>query len=911
MSIKSFEKFVAFEASAGSGKTVALATRYLSLLFLGENPSSILAATFTNKAAGEMKGRIIKYLRELHTPELEFVLESVATQSNLSVEEILSKQSEILDIFLSSANSIVTLDSFFVSILRSMALEIGIEPDFVSSTSIDNSRVRESFLNELDIYRLLGELVNFGHISNKKLPKILEFLNTFYKSDAVLPKYDTQEYDIDKIKEDIDTIRLAILEKLTLCKSNPSSIKNFNISNIDTFISKPFFEKKSFGEHRDFKKVAEANNTLENDYLEIKQKIALLFRAKESIVINHMFELYDHYKNIIIGEATRSSKLSFDDIAFFTYRIMHELVSKDFLYFRLDAKYKHILLDEFQDTSMLQFLLLKPLIDEIISGTGQSDFRTLFYVGDTKQSLYRFRGGVEELFGFVANKYDVTIKQMDTNYRSSKLVVHSVNEWFEKALLDFQKANFAPDATDGYICVASNDEVLEEAIIQAKELIANGVDINKIAFLVASNSDGYELHTKCRSEGIATILKTKSSLKYQQNIARIVSMVSYLAYGRVMDIQPLLIQSKKEFSDVDITWFTPFCEPLAVIDRIVRDFDCYDDNVPILLEYASNYSDILLFLEEFKDSEIDVAGGTNHGAVIMTVHGSKGLEFGYTIVLDKFKGEKNNGEQFIFATDDSLNIDHIYYASKGRANFDMQFVKAKEQEELITHKDRLNVLYVALTRAVDGLIVVQKSKASRFGILELKDTIKGKINPTMDKRVETIVPTQSISISSYGLQENIQKTQKDTVSYAAVVFGTALHYALEMIDEFHVKHIDTMMSLVGYKYGRLLGNDKLLDIRSRVESLLAFSEFNELLLGAKVYRELPISFDGELKQIDILLEYYDKCVIVDYKSSDKNSHKHKEQVALYAKAITAIKQKPCECKILYLLENSVEIISLN
>jgi exodeoxyribonuclease V beta subunit len=279
-------------------------------------------------------------------------------------------------------------------------------------------------------------------------------------------------------------------------------------------------------------------------------------------------------------------------------------------------------------------------------------------------------------------------------------------------------------------------------------------------------------------------------------------------------------------------------------------------------------------------------------------------------VLDKFKGEKNNGWQFIFAADDNLNIDHIYYSSKGRENFDRSFAMAKEQEEIITQKDRLNVLYVALTRAIDGLIVIQKSKASRFNVLGLKDTIKGNVNPMVDKRTETIDVNRSVSISNYGIQENIQKTQNAVISYESVIFGAALHYALEMIEEFHIEHIDMMMSLVGYKYGRLLGNDKLFDIRRRVEALLASPEFNELLHGAKVYRELPISFYGELKQIDILLEYNDRCVVVDYKSSGINNPKHKEQVALYAEAITTIKQKPCECKILYLLENSVEIISL-
>ncbi len=909
MSKENFEKLLAFEASAGSGKTVALATRYISLLFLGENPSSILAATFTNKAAGEMKGRIIKYLRELHTEKLEFVRISVAMQSNLSVDEIIDRQNDVLDIFLSSANSIVTLDSFFISILRSMALEIGIEPDFVSIVNTDKDRVSKGFLDELDLYNLLGELVNFGSVSNKRLSQIIEFLNTFYKSDSVLPNKNLIIDNISETEAKIEELRLEIINQLEANKATPRAIGQFQTRTTQEIAVKELFKHELLSSHSWFEKFVD--DKIETKYSELKQAISLWMNIKESQVIGGMFELYDHYKNTIIDEATRSSNLSFDDIAFFTYRVMHKLSGKDFLYFRLDARYKHILLDEFQDTSILQFLLLKPLIDEIVAGEGQSDFRTLFYVGDTKQSLYRFRGGVEELFPFVAQKYGVNIEQMDTNYRSSKLVVNSVNEWFAKVIENFPIAKSCEQSNEGFVRVITNDEVLDEAIKQLKELLELGVDIDDIAFLVASNSDGYELHDRCNIEGINSILKTKSSLVYQVNISRIVSMISYLVYGNLIDFYPLLLQSKKEFSDVDISWFSPFDEPIVVIDRIVRDFDCYDDNVPILLEYASNYSDILLFLEEFKVSDIAVASGTSHGAVIMTVHGAKGLEFEYTIVLDKFKGEKNGGKSFIFATDDNLNIDHIYYVQKGRENFDNKFSVAKEKEILISKKDSLNVLYVACTRAIEGLILVQKKSKSRFEPLCLEDLTKGKISPPQGKESQSAKISRSVTITNYGLQNISHKDTSQAISYDAVIFGTALHYALEMIEEFDVNYIDGMMSFVGYKYGRLLGYDKLLDIKNRVERLLDNKEFNKLLKGATLHRELPISFNGELKHIDILLEYEDRLLVVDYKSSNKHKDKHREQVGFYTKAITTIMNKPSTAAIIYLSENNTVVEFLN
>ncbi len=116
----SFQPQLAYSASAGSGKTFALSVRYLSLLFLGEEPSTILAATFTNKAAAEMKQRVIALLINLEEKKVE--LAEIAKQTGLSEAELLAKQPVILENFLSSSNYIVTLDSFFTSILRSASL---------------------------------------------------------------------------------------------------------------------------------------------------------------------------------------------------------------------------------------------------------------------------------------------------------------------------------------------------------------------------------------------------------------------------------------------------------------------------------------------------------------------------------------------------------------------------------------------------------------------------------------------------------------------------------------------------------------------------------------------------------------------------------------------------------------------
>ena len=87
--------------------------------------------------------------------------------------------------------------------------------------------------------------------------------------------------------------------------------------------------------------------------------------------------------------------------------------------------------------------------------------------------------------------------------------------------------------------------------------------------------------------------------------------------------------------------------------------------------------------------------------------------------------------------------------------------------------------------------------------------------------------------------------------------------------------------------------------------------FQQILDGAKVRKEQSLSFEGELKQIDLLLEYDDHCLVIDYKSSKKYALKHQKQVRYYQKAIHAITGKRTEGMIVYLLEEEIEVISLN
>lgn len=906
----SFQPQLAYSASAGSGKTFALSVRYLSLLFLGEEPSTILAATFTNKAAAEMKQRVIALLINLEEKKVE--LSEIAKQTGFSEAELLAKQPVILENFLSSSNYIVTLDSFFTSILRSASLYIDIEPDFVTK-EIDSKVKEENFLEEVQANSLLHGLVKLAlNIEDKRFLKMFELMQNFYKIDPLLPDAQYELSSTVELENAIDVLRDELHSLVVESGASKTAVKNFEAMEVKVLFKKSVFEKTSLLDHRNYKKYVEKNPLIEEKFLELKKLLAKWARAKEQVVLHNLFQVYDYYKNANISTARQLGVLSFDDLTYFTHRLLHESINKEFLYFKIDSRFRHILLDEFQDTSTLQFLLLKPLIDEVVAGHGSSEFRSFFYVGDTKQSLYRFRGGVEELFDAVAQSYGIEIAQMDTNYRSSKAVVEQVNFWFEPNMKGYVAQKFRPNAQEGFVAVVETEELVEEALTQLAFLLSKNIPLNEIAFLVSTNKDGATIQEACYAKGYATSLKTSSSLKHTPKVASVVAMVSYLFTGLTLDAKAMLQAVNKTIEEIDVSWFHPFLQPMSVVHHLIASFGYFEEDMNLLklLEFSSEFSDIPTFLEEFELSQIEVAGSAKLGAKIMTIHGSKGLEFEHVIVLDRLKGSAPDRSTLLYEYDERLNVERVFYKMSGRANFDEYYALLLEKQKILNEKDKMNVLYVALTRAVQSMIVIRKEKASMFDLLGMRPMQQGtlpsvgSIEPKLDEKKETL------NITHYGTQELNKEEEEEEKDYDAILFGTALHYTLEMMSSFSLMGMAEAMTATKNRYGLLLTHQQLQAIKKRVLELVTNQQFQRLLIDARLSKEQSLVFEDELKQIDLLLEYEEKCVVLEYKSSKKYHLKHIAQVKQYKKAIQSIVGKPTTGILVYLLEERVEFVGV-
>jgi len=906
----SFKNKLAYSASAGSGKTFALSTRYLSLLFMGEEPSTILAATFTNKAAAEMKQRVIALLINLEEKKAE--LADISKQTGFTQEELLAKQPEVLENFLSSSNYIVTLDSFFTSILRSASLYIDLEPDFVTK-EIDPVVKEENFLDEVQANSLLHQLVKLAmNIEDKRFLKMFELMQNFYKIDPLLPDIEYELASTMETESQIDVIRTELHSLVVESGASKTAVKNFEPIEVKALFKKSVFEKMSLLDHRNYKKYVEKNPRIDELFLELKSLLAQWANIKEQVVLHNLFQVYDYYKNANISTARQLGVLSFDDLTYFTHRLLHESINKEFLYFKIDSRFRHILLDEFQDTSTLQFLLLQPLIEEVASGVGTAEFRSFFYVGDTKQSLYRFRGGVEELFDAVAKTFDVDLQNMDTNYRSSKAVVEQVNYWFEPHMQGYVPQKNKDVASTGYVAVVESDELVDEALVQLEFLRSKNIPLKEIAFLVATNKDGATIQEACFAKEYATSLKTSSSLKHTAKVAAVVAMVEYLFTGIKLEAKAMLQAVDRNIEELDLTWFHPFMEPLKVVHELIAQFGYFESDMNLLklLEFSASFSNIPEFLEEFKLSQIEVAGSAKNGVQIMTIHGSKGLEFEHVIVLDRLKGAAPDRSTLLYEYDERLYVKQLLYKMGGRENFDEVYQTLLEKQKRLNEKDRMNVLYVALTRAVESMTVIRKEKGSIFDALGMRPMSVGKLESVGSILSNEIQNNETITITHYGTQEVNKEEDEEEKDYEAILFGTALHYTLEMMSTFSLMGLADAMAATKNRYGLQLSSQKLEEIKKRVLELVTSSRFQKFLEGAKATSEQSLSFNDELKQIDLLVENEKEFMVIEYKSSKKYHLKHVAQVKLYKEAIESIKKKPTRGVLVYLLEDGVEFVGV-
>ena len=486
-----------FRASAGSGKTFTLATQYISLVI--QNPTSyrnILAVTFTNKATEEMKMRILSKLYGIANglADSEDYLNVVMEKTHLSRVEVKKRAKMALSNLLHNFNDfkVETIDAFFQTVLRNLAheldltanLRIGLNDTQVMEQAVDDmieelddkSRVMfwiieyiQEKIKDDQNWNVIGQIKRFGKNifkdAYKQHAEELEELmldKDFFK-DFIGEMRKTRKNALDKLTE----MGNMFFEKL---EENGLAMENFKGK--DRGIAS-YFNKLRRGEFLDEQKLVNATvkKCLDAPENWVNKKDANPGNAAYDLVVNTLWELLKSIENKrpkwvrdyksaeltiknlnqlrLLGDIKRRVRLSNNEANRFllsdTQTLLYSLIEESdspFIFEKIGARLEHIMIDEFQDTSVIQWKNFKVLLEETMShGSDEENLKEdgpirNLIVGDVKQSIYRWRSGDWRLLNGIENQFHknmIEAKSLETNFRSERNIIEFNNAFFSVA----------------------------------------------------------------------------------------------------------------------------------------------------------------------------------------------------------------------------------------------------------------------------------------------------------------------------------------------------------------------------------------------------------------------------------------------------------------------------------------------
>ncbi|GAA7808933.1 RecB-like helicase [Helicobacter pylori] len=916
---------MALKASAGSGKTFALSVRFLALLFKGANPSEILTLTFTKKATAEMKERILDYLKILQKENLENekeksqnILKELEEKYHLDPSLVRNSAPKIYQRFLNAEIRISTIDAFFQSILRKFCWFVGLSANFEvnEDTKVHQQQLNEGFLSALNNEQLeelsvfIAQCLSYESYTSDSILERLRFLkNKLYLFDPNKrePVFDEESFleKLRSLNQQIQSIETASDKAKTAIKCD--SFRGFLNSSLT------WLKKKS--EYQSFKKLKSEIPTLESECEEIENDLKRYYEAKETAI----FKKFPKFIQLYSNATSKIQALDFDAIKDKVHALLngYEEMPAEFFYFRLDSKIAHILIDEFQDTSLNDYKILAPFIDEIKAGIGQAKWhRSVFFVGDVKQSIYAFRGSFSSLFESVSK--DFYHDNLEFNHRSVPLIINYVNTIFKKAYQNsptayleqkYPKASQNKHATDGYVkvsLVADERELLLNQVLQeAQNLLDHHIDPKDITILCATNDDALEIKNYLQ-ENLSTIRpSTESSANLSQFVeSKIIKNALKYAlaeepYKPFYKHSVLKLAGYLHDDAIALPGFNPKKESVAgFVWKVMELFELYGEPAQICLELAVGCEDANDFLEKLEAKAI--ASSHSKGAQIMTIHKSKGMQFPYVIVCERLGNPNSSHSNQLLEEYNGAELLRLYYRMKNREVVDKDYARALDKEEAAKDHEEINVYYVAFTRAELGLIVVAKDKDQKKDKKESKKESKnktmhekldlapleeGEIAPVISPQKEPLITSTLIKPHAYG--EQVQEIEEEPDSdyeknndQEAINFGIALHKGLEYQYAYNIPK-KSVLEYLNYHHG-FYG----LDYQALEESLELFendAEIQALFKNHALRGEAAFLFEGVVSRIDVLLwDRGQNLYVLDYKSSQNYQQSHKAQVSHYA-----------------------------
>jgi len=830
--VSKIKPFKVYNASAGSGKTFTLVKEYLKLLLDSKNPKlfrNILALTFTNKAVGEMKTRIIDTLKQfsdtniLSNPNSMFT--AIANELDVLPKKIHNDSKTILNNILHNyaAFDISTIDRFTHKVIRTFAFDLKIPVNFEVELDTDNllSEAVDSLIAKAGTDNELTKvLVDFA-IEKTDDDKSWDISYDFNKIAKLLVNENDMPF-LELLKEktlqDFKQLKKTLLAKMsadkkTLCEKAKNALTLIE----ECGLKFDDFTRSSLPKH--FENLAKGrfdikydNNwqlDIENTALypsrvspeiastieTIKPQLITLFFETKQLVFQYRFNK-NFYKNLtplsvlnVINSELDAIKEENNLLLISEFnKIIHNEIKDQptpFIYERLGEKFKHYFIDEFQDTSEMQWENLIPLIDNRMS----SEIGSAMVVGDAKQAIYRWRGGKPELFiDLVGGKnpfhVENSVHNLPTNYRSCKQIVNFNNSFFKYLSSQIFESETHKDLyslseqedyikEEGFVNIEllefnpedNRDQLYPEAVKQTIErTVANGFELKNICILVRKKREGVAIADYLSEQGIdiissetlrinrsakvqfiSNILKLSTQPENKELKANVLYFISELI--KIKDkhsfIQAGLEQSLNDLSvslaihKIDFN-FNPIIQLSLynAAEYVVNSFNLIETSdayiqffLDTVLDYSQKHSssilDFLAYWETKKENlNITIPKGKN-AVQIMTIHKSKGLEFPVVIFpyadLNIYR-EKEPKVWFPIKHSEYNNFSHtLLNYNKDIAEFGADGEDIYKKHQSSLELDNINLLYVTLTRAVEQLYIISKKDIDSKGKEKLTD----------------------------------------------------------------------------------------------------------------------------------------------------------------------------------------------
>ena len=1024
--------FSIYRSSAGSGKTRTLAKEYLKLaLGKADYFKYILAVTFTNRATQEMKDRILSYLDKFANgvdndlaSELQIELKLDAKTFQLCAREAQSLILHKYDQF-----SISTIDAFFQKVIRSFTREAGLVGDY--RLEVDQAPVLEgvidNLIDELGINEELTKwVVEFANenLENERAwdirNSLIEFSREIFKEEfkeieaSVISSTSQKDFfknllsDLKKKKHEFTGfVKTKSKEALDIIHKHNLGSSDFKygggVYNFFRKISKIADVKEFDKEGKGSRPESVFQDPINWPNKDTSHKTLILKLAKDKLIgILNEILIYrnENYKLALSAEVALNNFYAFGLIADISRklkdykdengimlladapRFLNGVIQDSdtpFIYEKVGSFYRNYLIDEFQDTSGLQWKNFFPLLT---NGLDQG-FPSMV-VGDVKQAVYRWRGGdlkllqqdVEQHIG----KERVNLKELNKNFRSASEIVSFNNALFQASAAIVAKETgksiaaeaysdvpqFVSKKVDGFVQVSflEGDEdggwkslALNQIPIYLEKLQLLGVLLKDIAILVRTNGEGQRIVThlmnyknsdkaianckydvisneSLRLDGATTVNLLISSLKYllnpddsiaraqllyefaklnqpDKNLNEVFASVNQITFEN--DLPIAFTKQKISLKKLPLIELTETLIEIFGLGNFAGEIAYLQTFQNLVLDFTSRErNDVDSFLEWWEENKtkksIQVSGEVD-AVQLLTIHKSKGLQFKYTIIpfcswsLDHEPSKSPN--LWVTTTESPLDKAGYLPVKYTSALSETVFANYYEEERSRCFLDNLNLLYVALTRAEHGMIVLAPSLANRSAKGTVARLLCEGITNSTDLQLKWNEATQVWRSGEWSLSPtSIQKTQKLALKLnfypsaqwrdkliirqtarghfestgidviEKVQYGIHLHAVLSRI-----KYSDEVDEAIQYLIfeGLITKNEKPIIEKLLIELLSNTVIASWFERDWNVRTEVPILLPGGAEsRIDRLMLKEGKTIVVDFKTGEPKAEDLKQ-----------------------------------